>query len=85
MSAHTTAKLALLAGSLLPLLGCPGSAPPPVPVASPSPGPPAAHNGLEGDDQARFYHLAEGSEVYPLSWFRALEDSATQKPCPPAC
>ena len=80
MSAHATAKLALLAGSLLPLLGCPGSAPPPVPVASPSPGPPAAHNGLEGDDQARFYHLAEGSEVYPLSWFRALEDSATQKP-----
>jgi hypothetical protein len=80
VSARATATLALLAGSLLPLLGCPGPARPPVSVASPSLGPLAARNGLEGDDQARFYHLAEGSEVYPLSWFRALEDSATQKP-----
>src|SRR5713101_861340 len=57
----------------------PGSQPPP-PGAPGVVGPIAAANGLTGDDQTRFYHLAEGSEVYPLSWMRALNDSVTKRP-----
>jgi hypothetical protein len=30
-------------------------------------------NGLGSDERAVFYHLAEGSEVYPLTWMHALE------------
>ena len=30
-------------------------------------------NGLDMKDRAAFYHLAEGSEVYPLTWMKALE------------
>lgn len=28
--------------------------------------------GLSGDDAANFYHLSEGSDVYPYEWFKAL-------------
>jgi mono/diheme cytochrome c family protein len=37
-------------------------------------------NGLEGDDRSRFHHLAEGSEVYPLSWLLALTNRDTNQP-----
>lgn len=30
-------------------------------------------NGLTDADRAQFYHLAEGSEVFPLTWLKALE------------
>jgi hypothetical protein len=50
------------------------------PPPTPSPERVVAENGLGGDEQARFYHLGEGSEVYPLTWFRALQGSATKKP-----
>jgi mono/diheme cytochrome c family protein len=52
-------------------------------LSQPSPGPPSsvtANNGLAGDDQTRFYHLPEGSEVYPLTWMRALKDGTSGRP-----
>jgi hypothetical protein len=30
-------------------------------------------NGLNDAERADFYHMAEGSEVYPLTWIKALE------------
>lgn len=33
-------------------------------------------NGLQGVDQVRWHHLAEGSELYPLAWLLALETTA---------
>ncbi len=82
MSTSSKARLAPIAASLLAVLSCSGQAPAPAPAptASPSAAPVGARNGLEGDEQARFYHLGEGSEVYPLSWFRALNDSSTKRP-----
>lgn len=35
-----------------------------------------AANGLNGADRANFYHLAEGSELYPYSWMKALHTPA---------
>ncbi len=32
-----------------------------------------ADNGLTAAERADFYHLAEGSEVFPLTWLKALE------------
>ncbi|HEX5271352.1 MAG TPA: hypothetical protein VFW33_12725 [Gemmataceae bacterium] len=62
------------------LAGCTGS---PKPVTS-APGPvvPALQttNGLEGADRTRWHHLAEGSEVFPLSWLLALTNPDTNKP-----
>ena len=40
----------------------------------------ADHNGLDDADRAEFYHLAEGSEVYPLEWLQALVNDKTGKP-----
>ena len=37
-------------------------------------------NGLSDADRKVFYHLAEGSEVYPLDWLRVLESKQTGKP-----
>ncbi len=37
-------------------------------------------NGLVGEERIRFHHLAEGSEVYPLSWLLALTNRNTNKP-----
>jgi hypothetical protein len=36
-------------------------------------------NGLSDADRKVFYHLAEGSEVYPLDWLRVLESKQTGK------
>lgn len=79
MTTRSAAKRLLLAAALLSVSACRGSTPP-VPLEETAPDPPAARNGLEGEDQARFYHLAEGSEVYPLTWLKALHDSATKRP-----
>jgi hypothetical protein len=32
-------------------------------------------NGLDGKERENFYHLAEGSELYPYSWIKALHTS----------
>lgn len=42
--------------------------------------PTAFQNGLDAQDRHEFYHLPEGSELYPLEWLRVLEDSSTGKP-----
>ena len=73
-------RTVLGAVALVGVLGCGATAPPPPPVPIPSPDPSVARNGLEGEDQARFYHLGEGSEVYPVTWFLALHDSVTKRP-----
>jgi hypothetical protein len=74
----TLRKAAAVSASLLVALACSRGRESQEP--SPSPERVVAQNGLAGDDQERFYHLAEGSEAYPLTWFRALQDSATKKP-----
>ncbi len=33
-------------------------------------------NGLDGEEQVRWHHLAEGSEIFPLAWLLALETDA---------
>lgn len=51
---------------------------PPVP---PPPVPPSgtiAENGLSGVDRQNFYHLAEGSEIYPYAWMKALHTANDQ-------
>lgn len=77
----------LVVGSLA-CLACGPSGPPPGPEApKPSPAraavPPsedfpslkrhAERQGLSEEEQRAFFHLAEGSELFPLSWLRALE------------
>jgi mono/diheme cytochrome c family protein len=46
----------------------------------PSPQPVVTTNGLEGDEQTLFHHLAEGSEIYPLTWLLALTNPDTGEP-----
>src|SRR5436190_4336812 len=41
---------------------------------------PPSDGGLKGADQGRWRHLAEGSELYPLTWILALENPKTGKP-----
>jgi hypothetical protein len=36
-------------------------------------------NGLTDDDRKVFYHLAEGSEVYPLDWLRVSKRAGSDK------
>jgi len=67
---------------LLAALACTRAPETPSPSPTPSAEGVVARNGLAGEDQARFYHLGEGSEAYPLTWFRALTDSTTKKPFP---
>ena len=56
-------------------------APPPSPSPSGASGAPVdSRNGLEGGDRARFYHLAEGSEVYPVAWLQTLKNTKTGRP-----
>jgi mono/diheme cytochrome c family protein len=38
--------------------------------------PAAARVGLTESQRAEFYHLEEGSEVFPLAWFKALESES---------
>jgi len=35
--------------------------------------------GLSGNDSANFYHLSEGSDVYPYEWFEALQSIKHQE------
>ncbi len=37
-------------------------------------------NGLSTAERQKFYHLAEGSELYPYAWAKALISDQTQKP-----
>lgn len=37
-------------------------------------------NGLSATDRQKFYHLPEGSELYPYAWAKALISSQTSKP-----
>ena len=36
-------------------------------------------NGLTGRDREEFYHLAEGSEVFPLNWLQVIDNVHTGK------
>jgi mono/diheme cytochrome c family protein len=68
----------LLCGSLAIALtgfGCQRSDPPAVPELSQ---PTAERVGLSAAERAEFYHLDEGSEVFPLAWFKALESETGQ-------
>ncbi len=47
-----------------------GDGPPPVPEISQ---PTLGRVGLADSERSEFYHLDEGSEVFPLAWFLALE------------
>ncbi len=49
------------------------SSPPSVPAISQ---PTEARTGLSQAERAEFYHLDEGSEVFPLAWFLALENES---------
>ncbi|MGI9068042.1 MAG: di-heme-cytochrome C peroxidase [Pyrinomonadaceae bacterium] len=52
------------------------------PPGPPTPAPPSniiAENGLSGADRQNFYHLPEGSELYPYAWMKALH-TANEKP-----
>jgi hypothetical protein len=82
--------LGLLVVSLLACVGKPPvppvpPAPPPPPPPSTDPGPPTQlpqglpNQGLSDEEVRTFFHLAEGSELLPTSWLKALEqkDSAT--------
>src|ERR1700682_2599387 len=51
------------------------------PPNAPSPAPPSgiiAENGLSGSDRQNFYHLPEGSELYPYAWMKALRTANDQ-------
>ena len=37
-----------------------------------------AENGLSGAERQKFYHLPEGSELYPYAWMKALHTAADQ-------
>src|SRR6266550_2974802 len=46
---------------------------------SPSSSPLAiGQNGLSGADRQNFYHLAEGSEIFPYAWMKALQTTDGQ-------
>ena len=51
------------------------STPSPSPSSSPSA---IAENGLSGADRQNFYHLPEGSELYPYAWMKALHTASDQ-------
>src|SRR5947209_7095905 len=36
--------------------------------------------GLNDQERALFYHLPEGSEIFPLKWLRALNSARTGQP-----
>jgi cytochrome c553 len=56
--------------------------PQPTPPVTPTPAQPdttiPANNGLSGADQQNFYHLPEGSELYPYAWMKALHTAANK-------
>ena len=59
----------------LAVSGCRQPEPPAVPELSQ---PTVARVGLSDAERAEFYHLDEGSEVFPLSWFLALDSETGQ-------
>ena len=73
--------------ALAAALACGRNEPTPTPSggAAPSPaaGAPAAMrlsaqtNGLSPEERARYYHLSEGGELYPLDWLLTLETEVT--------
>ena len=50
------------------------------PPGTSTPAPPSgiAENGLSGADRQNFYHLAEGSELFPYAWMKALNTASDQ-------
>ncbi len=66
----------------LPLAACGKRGPRDVAPAEPPPAPivPGQGKGLSASDRQQFYHLPEGSEVFPLPWMRALESVSTGQP-----
>ncbi|MGH9930304.1 MAG: di-heme-cytochrome C peroxidase [Pyrinomonadaceae bacterium] len=62
---------------LLFVVSCNRTGTPPAPTPAPSPGV-LAENGLSGADRQNFYHLAEGSEIYPYAWMKALHTANDQ-------
>ena len=51
--------------------------PPNKPTPAPSSGG-VAENGLSGADRENFYHLPEGSELFPYAWMKALHTANDQ-------
>lgn len=45
-----------------------------------APAPFVGENGLSGAARAEFYHLAEGSELFPFAWVRAMNSVKTGRP-----
>ncbi len=86
-SPHAVLCVALL------LAGCGGKAAPPAPTpvttetnstargdADRAAEPAGGAQGLSDEDRERFYHLAMGSEIFPLAWLQALVSQQTGKP-----
>lgn len=65
--------------AVLCLLGC-SSQPPQPAEAPPSASVVLGSNGLTAADRAQYYHLAEGSELFPLSWLLDMNDPKTGTP-----
>lgn len=57
---------------LLLVVSCNRTTPPAPPTGS------FGENGLSGADRQNFYHLPEGSEVYPYAWIKALHTANDQ-------
>src|SRR5262245_50285375 len=61
------------------LLGCSRGGPRVAPPSAPVPDRPDA-NGLTGDDRDTWYHMSQGSELYPYRFLKALSLVDEQKP-----
>ncbi|GEM_PF-4424269 len=83
-------SFALIVGCSKPPAASPGgggSKTPPVDTGGTGGGPGGAtaaklidfENGLSRDDREAFYHIAEGSEVFPLHWLHAIDNVHTGK------
>lgn len=72
-------KLSLFVLLLLVVSCKPKTTPPVTPTPVSPSGTIGANNGLSGADQQNFYHLHEGSELYPYAWMKALH-TADDKP-----
>jgi hypothetical protein len=79
---------AISAMSIVTLAACSGATPDSPKAAPPAPPSAAAnladyHNGLTDPDRRAFYHLSEGSEMFPLAILQSLERKRTPQD-PPA-
>ena len=71
----------LLLAALLPAAGCGRDRPKPAPPVGSTPAVVTAlQSGLSPAEQERFYHLAQGSEILPTSWVKAVYSVSTGKP-----